>query len=78
MRRLAALAVALGCCVAAVLAGCGGAVAEQSYLYPPEVRARPVVVVPDPTLQRRYWDPRYDDLYGAAAPRRWRCWRECR
>ncbi len=47
--------------------------AEQSYLYPPEVRVRSVVAVLDPYLQRHYWDPRYCDFYGAAAPRRWRC-----
>jgi hypothetical protein len=46
--------------------------AQQSYLYPPEVRARPVVVVLDQRLERRYWDPRYCDIY-RAAPDRWRC-----
>lgn len=32
---------------------------EQSLLYPPEVRARPVVVVYGGGFTRRYWDPRY-------------------
>jgi hypothetical protein len=32
---------------------------EQSLLYPPEVRARPVVVVNGGGFARRYWDPRY-------------------
>lgn len=35
--------------------------AQQSFLYPPEVPFRAVVVVDDPSLQRRYWDPRFCD-----------------
>lgn len=63
-------AMGLGCCV--VLVGLASAVAEQSYLYPPEVSARPVVAVPDPSLQRHYWDPRYFEVY-RAVPARCRC-----
>ncbi len=83
MRGFVRLTFALGCWLAMVPAAGAGALAGsagQSYLYPPEVRARPVVVVPDPTLQRYYWDPRYYDFcgafYGSRAPRRWRCLRE--
>ena len=34
---------------------------QHSWLYPPEVAFRAVVVVDDPSLQRRYWDPRFCD-----------------
>ena len=72
MRRSSDLVFALSCCIATALAGSGGAQAEQqSYLYPPEVHARPVVVVPHGGLQRHYWDPRCAGLY-VLAPRHWR------
>jgi hypothetical protein len=86
MRALADSAFALGCCIAVGLAGLAPAVAQQtwpqqslaqqslaqySYLYPPEVRARPVVMVLDSRLERRYWDPRYCD-FDRAASDRWR------
>ena len=45
--------------------------AQDSYLYPPEVRVRPVVMVLDPRLERRYWDPRYCD-FDRAASYQWR------
>jgi hypothetical protein len=70
MRMSMTIAVALGCCATASLAGIRAAPAGQSWLYPYEVRARPVVAVNDPCLQRRYWDPRYDDFYRATALRR--------
>jgi hypothetical protein len=80
MRTLTAV-FALGCCIAAALAGPAPAMAQQSlaqqslaqqsFLYPPEVRVRPVVMVLDPRLERRYWDPRYCD-FDRAAPDRWR------
>ncbi len=65
---------ALGCGIAAILGDLTPAMARQSYaqqsfLYPPEVRSRPVVVAPEPALQRRYWDPRYGDLYRAVSGR---------
>ena len=71
MKNRAELFIALGCGIAAILGGLAPAMAQQSYaqqsyLYPPEVRIRPVVVVPDPSLQRHYWDPRYCDFYRGA------------
>jgi hypothetical protein len=82
MRNRTESVFALGCGIAAILGGLAPAVAQQSltqqplaqqsYLYPPEVRIRPVVLVPDPFLQRRYWDPRYCDFYRGAPDRR-RC-----
>jgi hypothetical protein len=45
--------------------------AQHSYLYPPEVSARPAVMVLDPRLERRYWDPRYCD-FDRVASGRWR------
>lgn len=71
MRPLTNSAFALGCCIAAVPVGLAPATAQQSYLYPPEVSARPVVMVLDPRLERRYWDPRYCD-FDRAASGRWR------
>jgi len=76
MRPLADSAFALGCCIAVGLAGPAPAMAQQSlaqqsFLYPPEVRVRPVVMVLDPRLERHYWDPRYCD-FDRAAPDRWR------
>lgn len=41
---------------------------QQSWLYPPEVPFRAVIVVDDPSLQRRYWDPRFCDC--VCCPRR--------
>jgi hypothetical protein len=49
---------ALGCFGATLTAGPSFG-DEQSWLYPPEVRARPVVVVSGGGFARRYWDPRY-------------------
>jgi hypothetical protein len=72
MRPLTNSAFALGCCIAAGLAP---ATAQESCLYPPEVRARPVVMVLDPRLERRYWDPRYCDFY-RATPGRSYCWQD--
>ena len=77
MQNPAELLVALGFGIAAMLGGLAPALAQQSYaqqsyLYPPEVRSRPVVVVADPAFQRHYWDPRYCDFY-RPAPDRWRC-----
>jgi hypothetical protein len=80
MRPLTVPVFALGCCIAAALGGPVPAMAQQSFmaqhsfLYPPEVRARPVVMVLDPRLERRYWDPRYCD-FDRAASDRWR-WRD--
>ena len=85
MRTLTVSVFALGCCIAVGLAGLAPALAQQSlaqnlaqqslaqhsYLYPPEVRVRPVVMVLDPRLERRYWDPRYCD-FDRAASARWR------
>jgi hypothetical protein len=52
---------------------------QQSWLYPPEVPFRAVVVVDDPSLQRRYWDPRFCDCaclpgrhFSCARPGAWR------
>jgi hypothetical protein len=76
MQVLAKAVYALGCGAALGLGtvlGTAPARAQQSYFYPPEVRARPVVAVLDPYLQRHYWDPRYCDVYGMPPPRRWRC-----
>lgn len=60
------LILALGSCLGATLGATPGTTAsfggEQSWLYPPEVRARPVVIVNDGGYQRRYWDPRYAAL----------------
>ncbi len=67
------LAFAARSCLAVGLAGLSPAMAGQSYLYPPEVRIRPVVLAPDPSLQRHYWDPRDDDFCRAALHRRHRC-----
>jgi|GEM_PF-6409154 len=64
MRSSLKTAIALGCCGTAILAGIIPAAAEQSSLYPPEVRGRPVVVVNDPSSQRRYWDSRFCESYG--------------
>lgn len=50
--------MALGCLSATLAAGPSFA-GEQSWLYPPEVRARPVVVVIGGGFARHYWDPRY-------------------
>jgi hypothetical protein len=76
MRTLTVSVFALGCCIAAGLAGLAPALAQQSlaqhsYLYPPEIRVRPVVMVLDPRLERRYWDPRCCD-FDRAASARWR------
>ncbi len=86
MRTLTVSVFAHGCCIAVGLGGLAPALAQESlaqeslaqqslaqrsYLYPPEVRARPVVMVLDPRLERRYWDPRYCD-FDRAASGRWR------
>jgi hypothetical protein len=64
--------LALGC-FGAILAASPSFGGEQSLLYPPEVRARPVVVVSGGGLQRRYWDPRYAALCPETpALHRWR------
>ena len=57
--RMSALVVCFGAVFAAAAPASAGA--QQSWLYPPEVAFRPVVVVDDPILQRRYWDPRFCD-----------------
>jgi hypothetical protein len=50
--------LAFGCFDASLAAGASFGT-EQSLLYPPEVPARPVVVVYGRGFTRRYWDPRY-------------------
>lgn len=64
--------LALGCFGATLTAGpsFGG---EQSWLYPPEVRARPVIVVSGGGFARHYWDPRYASLC-PRPPARHRLW----
>ena len=42
--------------------GAAFAGAQRSFLYPPEVRFRPVIVVSGGPWQRHYWDPRYPAL----------------
>lgn len=76
MRRLAISVLATGSWLAASFAGLAPAAARQLYLYPPEVRIRPVVMTPDPSLQRHYWDPRYCEVYETAAWQRWHCLRD--
>jgi hypothetical protein len=76
MRTFVRAGFVVASCVAAAIGSGVPAMAGQSFLYPPEVRIRPVVAVPDPYLQRHYWDPRICDLHGTAAPRRWHCWRD--
>jgi hypothetical protein len=52
----------------------GGAAADAaSPLYPPEVRARIVVVEPGLGLQRHYWDPRYCALTSVPYRHPWQC-----
>lgn len=57
-RWLAAL-----CCFGVTL-GSGAAFGGNAHplLYPPQVRARPVVVATGGPWRRRYWDPRYEDF----------------
>jgi hypothetical protein len=63
--------LASGCFDAMATAGASFGV-EQSLLYPPEVRARPVVVVNGGGFTRSYWDPRYALLYSRPPKRhRW-------
>jgi len=57
-----ALGTCLGTCLGTTLGASASFGGEQSLLYPPEVRARPVVVVNGGGYQRRYWDPRYAAL----------------
>ncbi len=56
------LILALATCLGATLGATASFGGEQSLLYPPEVRARPVVVVNGGGYQRHYWDPRYAAL----------------
>ncbi|HEY1982281.1 MAG TPA: hypothetical protein VGH13_19585 [Xanthobacteraceae bacterium] len=66
------IAFALG--FAAVLLLYSGAAADAgSWLYPPEVRARIVVVEPGIGLQRHYWDPRYCAFYSVPFRHPWQC-----
>lgn len=51
--------LAFGCCDASLAEAGARFGTEQSLLYPPEVPARPVVVVYGGGFTRRYWDPRY-------------------
>ena len=65
-----------GAALAAVgaLAGAGlGPAAAGSPLYPPELRARIVVVEPGIGLQRHYWDPRYCAASPWAIRHPWQC-----
>lgn len=51
--------LAFGCFDATPAEAGAGFGTEQSLLYPPEVPARPVVVVYGGGFTRRYWDPRW-------------------
>ncbi len=70
MTKTTAMGLALAAAI--VLFGAAGAEAG-SLLYPPEVRARIVVVEPGLGLQRHYWDPRYCALSAVPYRHPWQC-----
>jgi hypothetical protein len=72
MRIPQKLGLALGAGLA-LAAGVPAPATAGSWLYPPEVRARIVVVVPGIGLQRRYWDPRYCAFYSVHFRQPWQC-----
>jgi len=66
--------IAFALSFAAVIVLYSSAAADAgSLLYPPEVRARIVVVEPRIGLQRHYWDPRYCAYSSVPVRHPWQC-----